>query len=78
MGAFWIGVGVTVAIVLVIWLTVSLFRDVQADFNQQINLLWEASHRTSGTVSMLAGRLCETNKLLEALEKAVQPPEEKP
>ena len=72
MGAFFIGFGVAVAIALVIWLLVSLARDVKEETEQKFQRLWDAVLRTSETGSMLAGRICEMNERVEALEKAVQ------
>lgn len=72
MRAFWVGFGVAVAIGLTIWMLVGLARSFKDDLDQQFKRLWDASLRTSGTGSMLAGRLCETDARVEALEKAAQ------
>jgi hypothetical protein len=72
MRAFWVGFGVAVAIGLTIWMLVGLARSFKDDLDQQFKRLWDVSLRTSETGSMLAGRICEMNERVEALEKAVQ------
>lgn len=72
MMVFWVGFGVAVAIALVIWLLVSLAKDAKEEAERKFSRLWDAVLRTSGTGSMLAGRLCDMNTRLEALEKAAQ------
>ncbi len=72
MGAFWVGFGVAVAVVLVIWLLVGLWKGFRDEIDERFKCLWDASLRTSETGSMLAGRLCETDARVVALEKAAQ------
>ena len=70
MGAFWVGFGVAVAIVLIIWLLVILWNDFKDDLDVNINRLWDANLRTSATGSMLAGRLYELDARVKALEES--------